>query len=216
MPPRVPSGSPGTCVSCEPGPARNVQPPGRASGRPIAFTATRARRDHVLLDERRRHLQRRRRCCRSPRPRRRPAAPRSASKSTASRSRTAFAYSLRLSRCSTTLSRTCAWPGRAVERRLEPRHQRVGRRGVGLPRVRAAASRARASCARPSRTPRRAGRCSSAVRPSKLTPAVFARSLWQAAQYCLIVASCFSASARGADGAWRTCGACATLAPAVR
>ena len=60
MPPRVPSGRPATCVSCVPEPARNVQPPGRASGRPIAFTATGARRDHVLLDEGRRHLQRRR------------------------------------------------------------------------------------------------------------------------------------------------------------
>ncbi len=27
-------------MSCVPGPARNVHPPGRASGRPIAFTAT--------------------------------------------------------------------------------------------------------------------------------------------------------------------------------
>ena len=40
MPPRVPSGRPGTCVSCVPEPARNVHPPGRASGRPTAFTAT--------------------------------------------------------------------------------------------------------------------------------------------------------------------------------
>ena len=38
-----------------------------------------------------------------------------------------------------------------------------------------------------------------AVMPSKLTPPVLALSLWQPAQYCLMVASCASA---GTGGAW--------------
>ena len=109
MPPRVPSGRPGTCVSCAPGPARNVHPPGRASGRPTAFTATaRAAITYCSMNDGD--------TCRAVAMLSNPSAASSAgrtsvaSKSTASRSRTAFAYSLRLSRCSTTSSRTCFWP----------------------------------------------------------------------------------------------------------
>jgi len=41
----------------------------------------------------------------------------------------------------------------------------------------------------------------SAVNPSKLTPPVFARSLWQVTQYWLIVANCFCESAVAEAGA---------------
>src|SRR5215510_2478667 len=65
----------------------------------------------------------------------------------------------------------------------------------------------------------------SAVMPSKLTPAIFARSLWQVAQYCLIVASCASPPGtvgwppRGAAGVAATgadAGACAAVNALIR
>src|SRR5688572_28448846 len=46
----------------------------------------------------------------------------------------------------------------------------------------------------------------SAVSPSKLTPAIFERSLWQPEQYCLTVARCASAPAAGVTG-----GACCAV-----
>ena len=144
-----------------------------------------------------------------------------ASKSTASRSRTAFAYSLRLRRCSTTLVAQVA-PGSAARSSESSSHatSESTAAGVGLPRARAAASRGRAACAPPSRTGRRAARCSAAVRPSKLTPAILARSLWQPAQYCLTVASCASAAgavaaARAVRDTGATCAAATTPGSAM-
>ena len=113
IPPRVPSGRPGTCVSCEPGPARNVQPPGRASGRPTAFTAAaRAAMTYCSMNDGD--------TCRAAAMLSKPSttssagSTASASNSTARRSRTAFAYSLRLSRCRTRRSGTCVFAAPAA------------------------------------------------------------------------------------------------------
>ncbi len=57
MPPRVPSGRPFTCVCWLPGPARVRLAAGPRVGTAHRAHRERARRDHVLLDERRRDLQ---------------------------------------------------------------------------------------------------------------------------------------------------------------
>ncbi len=57
MPPRVPSGNPGTCVSWLPEAARNVQPCGRLSRLPSAADSDVMGGQHVLLDERWGNLQ---------------------------------------------------------------------------------------------------------------------------------------------------------------
>ena len=55
--------------------------------------------------------------------------------------------------------------GGLVERRLEPGDERIGCRRHQAAAIRAAASRVHAACARPSRTHRRAGRCSEPSSP---------------------------------------------------
>ncbi len=197
MPPRVPSGRPATCVSCVPGPARKVHPPGRASGRPTAFTATaRAAMTYCSMKEGD--------TCNAVAMLSKPSAMSSAgnssvaSISTARRSRTAFAYSLRLRRCRTTWSGRCGLPARSSDSSSQATRESIDAAsgclapGGGMTRPRSLRTAfSNTSACWP---------IFSGASPSKLTPPAFVRSLWHPAQYCLTVASCAS-DVRGTAGA---------------
>jgi hypothetical protein len=177
MPPRVPNGRPGVWVSCVPGAARKVHPPGLASGRPSAFTATaRAAMTYCSMKDGD--------TCNAVAMLSKPSAMSSAGRSslasisTASRSRTALAYSFRLSRCKTTWSDRCDGPA-AAARSSESSSQatrestawasgcRAPGGGMTRPRNLRTAFSNTSAC----------GPMLSGVSPSKLTPPVFARSL---------------------------------------
>ena len=188
MPPRVPSGRPSTWASCVPGPARKVQPDGLAPGAPIAFTATaRAAMTYCSIKEGD--------TCNAVAMLSKPSAVSSsgsivvASNSTSRRSRTAFVYSLRFSRCSTTWSGTCAFPSaRSRESSSQATSESTAlasgclEPGGGMTRPRSLRTAfSNTSAFSP---------ILSGLSPSKLTPPVLARSLWHPTQYWLMVANC--------------------------
>ena len=95
------------------------------------------RRGQIPIEQRRLHRRARRRWCRSRRPARRAAASTSASISTPSRSRTALAYSVRLSRWrSRRPARIRMRRGGAIQLRLQPRGHGVVGGVVGPPHAR--------------------------------------------------------------------------------
>ena len=117
------------------------------------------------------------------------------SMSRSSRSRMALAYSVRFSRCRTTVAGIECGRPRAIDFRFEPVAQPFVTRPAAAAARRAAASRRRAACGRPSPQlgvigdRRRSRPCSDRF-------AVFTRSLWQVTQY-------WSSSARWVAAACR-------------